>query len=170
MGEAGLFADERVELLGGTIVSMSPQTSQHAGTVHRLHRALVRAVGAAATVRMQSPIILDDWSEPEPDVAVCALDPYEYTREHPRASALLLVAEVAGSSLAYDRGRKAAAYAASGIAEYWIVDLEARTVEVRSDPDPGTAHYRSVTLVREGDVLPAPGGGAVAVAEVLPPR
>lgn len=170
MGEAGLFADERVELLDGTIVTMAPQSPSHAGTVDRLYRSLVAAVGRAAHVRMQPPVVLDDWSEPEPDVIVCAFDSHDYTREHPRAEQILLVAEVAVASLGYDRGRKAAAYARSGIPEYWIVDVEGRLIEVRRDPDPSGARHRVVTIARDGERLSAPGGGSVAVADVLPPR
>ena len=169
MGEAGLFADERVELLDGTIVSMSPQNSPHAGAAHRLHRVLAAALGNTAEVRMQLPIILDDWSEPEPDVAVCRPDRYDYTRGHPHPDDILLLCEVASSSLAYDRGAKAAAYAASGIPAYWIVDLDARTIEVRSNPDQAAARYRNETVVTERDRLTAPGGASVAVAEILPP-
>jgi Uma2 family endonuclease len=169
MGEAGLFANETVELLDGTIVSISPQNSAHAGTSDRLHRALVTAVGTTAHVRGQLPIILDDWSEPEPDVAVCRLDPFDYTRSHPRASDIFLICEVASSSLAYDRGEKAAAYAASGIPAYWIVDVDARTIEVRTDPDAADARYRRASIATEHDTLATPGGTTVAVLAVLPP-
>lgn len=170
MGDAGLFANERVELLDGTIVTMAPQSPPHAGTVVRLHRALMRAIGKVADVRMQPPVVLDDWSEPEPDVIVCQPDPYDYTREHPRPDQILLIAEVAVSSLSYDRGRKAKAYARAGITEYWIVDVDSRRIEVRRDPDAATGRYRVVAIVREGDALPTLGGGSVAVEDVLPPR
>ena len=170
MGDAGLFANERVELLDGTIVTMAPQSPPHAGTVVRLHRALIRAIDKAADVRMQPPIVLDDWSEPEPDVIVCRLDPYDYTREHPRPDQILLVAEVAVSSLAYDRGRKAQAYARAGILEYWIVDVDGRRIEVLRYPDTATGRYRVVAIAREGELLPTPGGESVAVDDVLPPR
>lgn len=169
MADAGLFADERVELLDGTIVNMAPQNSPHAGTVTRLHRALMRAIGETAHLRSQLPIVLDAWSEPEPDLAVCKLDPYDYTREHPHATDVLLVCEVADSSLAYDRGQKAAAYAASGISEYWVVDIDSRTIEIRTDADPIGRYYRSNALVREDETLTAPGGHVIAAAAVLPP-
>jgi Uma2 family endonuclease len=170
MGEAGLFADERVELLDGTIVTMSAQNSPHAGTVDRLHRLLVGAVGEKIRVRAQLPIILDDWSEPEPDVAVCAPDPYDYTREHPAGTQVLLVCEVAISSLAYDRLTKAAAYARSGIAEYWLVDVENRIVFVSSKPSRSEERYRDEVRAHDGDTLRVPGGATLAVSDVLPPR
>jgi Uma2 family endonuclease len=168
MGEAGLFANERVELLDGTIVTMAAQNSSHAGTVHRLQRQLLACCGAAI-VRSQLPIILDDWSEPEPDVAVCAPDPHDYTREHPRAEQVLLVCEVAISSLSFDRLQKAAAYAGSGIAEYWIVDVESRAVHVLSEPDLGERRYRHERRAGDGDVLAVPGNASLAVSDVLPP-
>src|SRR5205085_6171771 len=99
MSDAGLFANERVELLDGTIVTMSAQSSPHASTVHRLHRLLDRTLGDQACVRMQLPVVLNDWSEPEPDVAVCVPDPGDYPRCHPQADQVLLICEVALSSL-----------------------------------------------------------------------
>jgi Uma2 family endonuclease len=169
MGDAGLFADERVELLDGTIVTMGRQNSPYAGTTYQLHRLLARALGDILCVRTQLPIILDDWSEPVPDVAVCAPDPYHYAREHPTPRQVLLVCEVAVSSLAYDRSEKAAAYAASGIREYWIVDVENRLIQVLTDPEPAERCYRGERRAHDGDVVHVPGGGTLAVSEILPP-
>lgn len=169
MGEAGLFANERVELLDGTIVTMTAQNSPHAGTVDRLHRLLIGVVSPNVRVRAQLPIVLDDWSEPEPDVAVCAPDPYDYTREHPTAPQVLLVCEVAVSSLSYDRFEKAAAYAGSGVPEYWIVDVEKRVVQVLTDPDPGARRYRLQLERNDDDTVGAPGGAGLNVRDILPP-
>ncbi len=169
IAEMQLFLDERVELLDGVIVSMSAQRSAHASTVQRLVRLLLRMVGPEASVRAQAPIILDDWSEPEPDVAVCNLDPDDYAREHPRANQVQLVIEVADTSLAYDRTQKAAAYAASRITAYWIVNLVDRRVEVLADPDPVASRYRSEVVAAEGDTVVLPNGKALAVADILPP-
>jgi len=169
MGEAGLFLEERVELLNGEIITMSPKNSPHAATVYNLWSTLSRLFGSSALVRVQDPIILDDWSEPEPDIAVCQPDPYNYAREHPRADQVLLVIEVAGSSLSYDRNRKAPAYAASNIPVYWIVNLRDRRVEVRTDPDSVAKRYRSQQVASENDELPLPGGDMVAVVDILPP-
>ena len=168
MGEAGLFANERVELLDGTIITMGRQNSPHAGTVDQLHRLLIRVVDDALRVRAQLPIILDDWSEPEPDVAVCAPDPYHYAREHPNPKQVLLICEVAVSSLTFDHTEKAAAYAASGIPAYWIVDVEGRVIQVLTEPEPAERRYRRENQARDGDVLHAPGGGTLAVSEILP--
>ncbi len=169
MGEAGLFAHERVELLDGTIVTMSPHCSPHAGTVDQLTRLLLLAVGRVNRVRAQLPIILDDWSEPEPDVTVCLPDRHHYVHGHPTAAQVLLVCEVASSSVAFDRSVKAAAYAASGIPEYWVIDLDDRGVHVLRDPDRAERHYRSRRRAGDGDVLVALGTASLAVSEILPP-
>lgn len=169
MGDAGLFQEERVELLDGEIITMSPKNSPHAATVSRLLAFILRVLGSTVHVRVQDPIILDDWSEPEPDIAVCQPDPYDYAREHPHASQVLLVIEVADTSLPYDRTRKARAYAASGIPACWIVNLRQRRVEVLTDPDPATRRYRKERLLSEVDTLSLPGGQSIAVTDILPP-
>ncbi len=169
MAEAGLFLQERVELLEGTIITMSPQNSPHAGTVHRLLFVLSRVLGITAYVRVQAPIILNDWSEPEPDIAVCQPDPYDYTRGHPQAQQVYLVIEVADTSLAYDRTQKARAYASSGIPEYWIVNLIDRRVEVLTAPNPAAGRYDRETLASEGEQLSLPGGQTVTGSDILPP-
>ncbi len=106
--------------------------------------ALMTKLGATALVRVHAPIVLNDWSEPEPDVVLCVPRADRYRQAHPRADQVLLVIEVADSSLAYDRTRKAQAYAASGIPEYWIVNLVDRQVEILTDP--GTQSYRQSGL------------------------
>ena len=169
IAEAGLFLHERVELLEGTIVTMSPQNSPHAGTVHRLLFVLSRILSTTAYTRVQAPIILNDWSEPEPDIAVCQPDPLDYTRGHPQAHQVHLVIEVADTSLAYDRTQKARAYASSGIPEYWIVNLIDRRIEVLTVPNSATGRYDQEIRASEGEQLSLPGGQTVAVSDILPP-
>jgi len=170
MGEAGLFANERVELLDGAIITMSPQKSAHASAVSRAAYSLIRLLGSSFLVRAQLPIVLDDWSEPEPDVAICAPEPTHYQSAHPTAADALLVLEIAESSLAYDRGQKAAAYARSGIPMYCVVDLTARQVEVMTERDRAAGRHRRSEIRTEGQDLPLPGGAALALAEILPAR
>jgi Uma2 family endonuclease len=167
MGEAGLFADERVELLDGEIITMPPQNPPHAGTTSDLAAVVLPLLVGKFTVRIQAPIILNDWSEPEPDIAVCRRDPIAYRQEHPKASDVLLVIEVSATTLAYDRGRKVAAYAGSGIPAYWIVNLVDRRIEVFSDPDPAAQQYRQERSVVPGDTVLLPGGVSLAVADIL---
>jgi Uma2 family endonuclease len=161
--EAGMFQDERVELLHGVLVEMSPQSAPHAGAIQRLTGLLVAACGSRAAVRVQLPLALSEHSEPEPDLAVVAAG--DYDREHPRSA--LLVIEVALESLAKDRGLKAALYASCRVAEYWVVDVAGRAIEVHRDPAAG--RYASVARFAAGEsirlaVFPE---ASIAVADVL---
>jgi Uma2 family endonuclease len=142
LAELGCFEDERLELLFGTIVTVSPPGPEHSDVVCRLMTRLVVALDGRAMVRAQVPLAVSDDSEPEPDVAVVPLG--DYTREHPRTARL--VVEVSESSLRKDRGLKAPLYAAAGIEEYWIVDLVDRVVEVHRAPRDG----RYTEVSREG--------------------
>lgn len=167
MWESGLFSSKRVELLDGEIITMPPQNPPHAGTTSRLATVVIRSLGTNFTVRIQAPVVLNNWSEPEPDVAICRFDPDNYRHEHPKASDIHLLIEVADSSLAYDRRQKTVAYATSEIPEYWIVNLADRRIEVFSDPDPVAQRYRQERLAFRGDTLTLPGGASLAAAEIL---
>ncbi len=141
MGELQFFEGERVELIHGTVVRMSPVGPSHSSVVGRLNEILLPALLGRATVRIQQPWIAYDDSEPEPDIAVVPLG--RYNERHPDTA--LLVVEVGETSLAYDRETKGPLYAASGVAEYWIVDLPGRAVEVYRNPEGGRyAHVRRV--------------------------
>jgi Uma2 family endonuclease len=165
--EQGFFRDEQVELLDGAIVTMSPENSRHAATVHRLLKRLFAALGDALEIRIQSPIGLDGRSEPEPDVALCARVPDSYEAAHPAAKDVLLAIEVAESSLAYDRGSKAAAYARNGIPSCWIVNLLDRRIEALTEPDAASALYRKTEIRTGNDSLLLPGGASIRVSDVL---
>jgi Uma2 family endonuclease len=149
MIETGILGDdERVELLEGVIVAMSPQKDPHAWAIQWLNRLLVRALGDEFWVRPQLPLTLGSHNEPEPDLAVVSSADRVKGR-HPGTA--LLVVEVAGAdSLARDRKVKAPLYARFGILEYWIVDLEDEAVEVFREPDPPAGAYRRSRTVREG--------------------
>ena len=168
MGEAGLFIKERVELLNGEIITMAPQHPPHASMVSRIAATFIRLLGTQVTVRAQLPIVLNNRSEPEPDIALCRTDPNDYEREHPKADQVFLLIEVAEASLSYDRGRKAAVYAESGIPEYWIVNLVDRRVEIFSHPDPTAQRYRTERIVVAGDTLALPTGLTIAATDILP--
>lgn len=161
--ELGFLGDERVELIHGALVEMSPQGARHAEVIRRLNRMLVRGVGDRAIVQVQAPLAVSEESEPEPDVAVLA--PGDYSRSHPRTA--LLVVEVAESSARKDRLVKSDLYAAAGIPEYWLVDLEGEAVEVRTDPVQG--RYTRLTTHTSGTLRPAQLPDiAVAVSDLLP--
>ncbi len=162
----GVFGDERVELVFGTVVAMSPIDPAHTEAVATLDEWLQRALAGRARIRCQSSFAATDDSEPEPDIYVTPLG--TYWREHP--SRAYLVIEVARSSLAYDRNEKALLYGISEVDEYWIVDQLNGLVEVRRDRRDGT--WRSVQTYRRGDtisVLAFP-DVSIAVADVLAPE
>lgn len=169
MGEAGLFREERVELLEGEVIAMSPQNTPHASTVARFNRLLFEGLGQGYEVRPQLPIHVDDWSEPEPDFAVCRLDSSRYLREHPQPEDILLLIEIADESLGYDTGRKRAAYARAGIRELWIVDLRGRRVLVCSQPNPASGAYELIRITTTGERLVLPSGQEIDVEAILPP-
>ena len=131
--ESGLLADDRVELLLGALVNVSPQGPLHADVVQRLAERLIRELPAEVSTRVQSPLALSDDSEPEPDIAV--VPAADYSRAHPHRA--LLVIEVADTSLQKDRGIKTALYATACIEEFWLVNLTERVVEVHQRPSAG---------------------------------
>jgi Uma2 family endonuclease len=163
MVELGLFEDERVELLYGVIVRMSPHGPEHDAPLARLTEIFVKGLSGRAQVRVQSAFAVSDGSEPEPDLAVVPRG--EYDDAHP--STAWLIVEVAKSSLSKDRGPKARLYAESGIPEYWIVNLVDGLIEVYTEPRDGLyrriARHGSEDIIRGGGTL----GLEVAVSAVL---
>ena len=146
MAQLGFFQGERLELIHGIVVRMTPIGPQHSEIVDRLTTLCVGAVGGAARVRIQQPFLATDESEPEPDVAI--VPARSYATAHP-AEALLII-EVAETSLAYDRSTKAPLYAASNVAEYWVIDIGARSVEVFTAPVSGEyTHVRRAGVAEE---------------------
>jgi Uma2 family endonuclease len=168
MGEVGILTErDRVELIEGELIAMSPIGSEHAGTVNALTRMLVQAVGERGIVAVQNPVQLDDLSEPQPDFALLKPRADDYRRAIPRANEVLLIIEIADTSLAYDRGVKRSLYARHGIPEFWIVNLTANEVEVCRAPSGD--QYASVSHIgREGilepELLP---GATIPVAALL---
>ncbi len=156
MVEVGILSeDERVELIDGRILKMSPIGSQHAAYVSFLNREL-RAVEETVIVRIQDPIILDDETEPQPDVAVVKFKANAYADSHPHAEDVLLLIEVADTSLEEDRLIKLSRYADSGIPEVWIFNLIENVVEVYREPltlANGIPGYRTRTDFSIGESL-----------------
>lgn len=164
--EWGVFDNERIELLGGMLVRMSPQGPRHAWTVLELGHRLALTLRNKAYVRHHSELVVSKDSAPAPDLAVIARSRRD---AHPRTA--LLVVEVARTSLAIDRGVKTAYYAGAGIPEYWIVDLVNDVVEVFTRPNRNKRRYgRHVVL--GGDAVLRPlrlAGVEIPVAAILPP-
>jgi Uma2 family endonuclease len=172
--ESGVFqSGDPVELVGGVLIVAEPQGSVHFAAIRAVQEVLRAAFGADWEVRAQGPLALDDESEPEPDVAVVSGSFRDYVARHP--SRPVLVVEVSESSLALDRDHKGSLYARAGIADYWIVNLVDRVLEVHRGPapDPATSfgwRYRSVqVLVRDASVaaLALP-GVRLRVFDLLP--
>jgi len=155
MVAAGVFhPEERLELLQGEIIPMTPQGSGHAAGVRLLEEALRKVFTAGFDVRTQMPLALEPDSEPEPDVAVVVGAPRDYRNDHPRRA--VLVAEVADGTLPYDRERKALIYAQAGIQEYWILNLVDRCLEIHRDPSPvgsAASGYRSICVAQATETV-----------------
>ncbi|MGI9302188.1 MAG: Uma2 family endonuclease [Gammaproteobacteria bacterium] len=135
MGHAGIFAeDARVELIEGELIDMSPIGSRHTGTVKFLSELLRIAVGKLALVSVQDPVVLGEHSEPEPDIALLRRRADFYRDSHPQAGDVLLIIEVADSSLQSDRETKVPMYARHGIPEVWVVDVENNQLYVFHTP------------------------------------
>lgn len=138
MGEAGILSeDDRVELLAGEIVTMSPIGPLHAGTVNRLTALFSSRFRTQVIVRIQNPLLLHtEDSEPQPDVALLRPRADFYTRTHPEAHDVYLVIEVADTSVEKDRDVKFPIYARAGIPEAWLLDIVAARLEVHRHPTP----------------------------------
>lgn len=164
---------ERLELVGGALLVCEPQGGPHFTAVGLVEDALRQVFGAGWTVRAQGPIALDEDSEPEPDLAVVPGSRRDHSHSHP--SHPVLIVEVADSSLAFDRGEKAGLYARAGIADYWILNLSDRVLEVNREPvvaphAPYGHRYGATTTLEPREMvspLAAP-TAALLVADLLP--
>jgi len=148
MNERGAFhPDERVELIGGRIFDMSPIGSLHARCVNFLNAYLSNIFAGKFIVGVQNPILLDDQSEPQPDIALLEYREDFYKDELPSAADVRLIIEVADTSAEYDRGVKFPRYAAAGVSEAWLIDLFNERIEIHSDPTTN-AYQLNMTYVR----------------------
>ncbi len=152
MGQAGILSeDDRVELIDGEIIVMTPIGSPHAGKVNRLNHLFAPRLRGRAIVTVQNPIVMPPDSEPQPDLALLRLRADFYEHSHPGPEDIILLIEVSDTSLVYDRTVKLPLYARAGIREVWIVDLAAESVEVHQEPVAGA--YRSVQRFTRGQAF-----------------
>jgi len=152
MGQFGIFSeDDRVELVNGEIIQMSPIGERHAACVDFLTEFITLRLRRSAIVRVQNPVQLDDYSEPQPDIAVLKRRDDFYRHAHPRPEDVLIVIEVSDSTLELDRGVKVPLYAGAGIPEAWVVNLPEERIEVYSDPLDG--EYQAVRSYARGQKL-----------------
>lgn len=175
--EHGFFhEDERVELIEGVLHKMSSKGQRHAACLTRALRFLNATLGNRASVRAQDPITLpDSISEPEPDLVVARRRDDDYVNRHPLPNDVVLVMEIANSSLEYDRRVKVPLYAAAGITEYWIVNLREDLIEVYrqpTNPDVGVPFYHQHLCFTARDpvhIMQFP-DCIIAVEDLLPPQ
>jgi Uma2 family endonuclease len=163
---------DNVELVEGLVVTKMGRNRPHVQAGVKGLRLLSALVPANWHVRKEDPIVMSDWSKPEPDLAVVRGRDEDYDERDVMAADVALVVEIADSSLTADRDDMARVYSSSGIPIYWIINLLEQQVEVHSDP--GSAAYRSTQVLKSGqDVAVVIDGalvGHIAVSELLPPR
>ena len=166
--EAGILTEyDKVELLFGKLVPMSPVGIAHGKVVNKITRFFIKHLPEDKfTVGVQNPITLIDDSEPEPDLYV-ARGPLESYDHHPYPEDLLLVVEVSDSTLARDRGAKQFSYAIAGIEEYWIINVYEKQVERFTQPLPDRASYEKKEVFRSGDVFESLHLGEFEVDDLL---
>jgi Uma2 family endonuclease len=167
LGELGFFRSKRVQLINGQVIEMNAMGSPHAISVSLCDDIVRRLFGSGHHVRCQMPLAVNEWSEPEPDIAVVKGNARDYD-PHPTTAELVI--EVADSSLELDRNVKPALYARAQVKEYWLVDLNGRCIEVFREPDVTAGAYRQRKIFAEGEKLSVGGreGVEVLVNEVLP--
>jgi len=152
MIESGILTDrDRVELLQGEIIEMSPIGMQHAACVDRLNELLVRELVGRAIVRVQNPIQLSTRSEPQPDFAILQRRPDFYANGHPQPSDVFALIEVSDTTVEFDRTVKVPIYAKDNIAEVWIVDLNAEAVQIYREPS--ETGYQQLQTCRRGQAI-----------------
>ncbi len=164
--ELGFIPEKRVQLVDGEIYVMLPQNPPHASSVARVSRLLERTFGNGYHARVQLPLACGLRHDPEPDIAIVPGEPDDYAQEHPRTAPL--VVEISDSTLAFDRKNKGLAYARSGIADYWIVNLIDGCLEVYRQS--GKKGYKPCVVLAADDVITplALPNAKIKVADLLP--
>ena len=152
LGEANIFPPEsRLELINGEILEMAPIGFNHAGHINRLVKLLTRLIPDDVIPSVQNPLQLDDLSEPDPDFMLLKPNDDFYSSRHPYSNDVLLLIEVADSSLTFDQNQKLHLYALHGIPEYWLLNLNDACLEVYRKPNGEV--YAEKTTLRAGDTL-----------------
>lgn len=156
MGEAGILAnDPRIELIGGAVFVREPTGSRHAGTVDRIAHLFFSRLSGQAIIRVQNPVTFpDEMSELQPDLMLLRPSADFYASAHPGAPDVLLLVEVADSTLRLDRRVKIPLYARAGVVEVWLVDLTTERIETLREPSGG--HYRNIARLERGAALSPP--------------
>lgn len=152
MIEAGILTkDDRVELIKGEIIQMAAIGRRHAACVNRLAELFILRLAQAVTIGVQNPVELNDNSEPQPDLALLRRRADFYEAGHPQPSDVLLLVEVADTTIESDREIKIPLYANSNIAEVWLVDINQRLMEVYREPSPNG--YQNIQKLQPGQII-----------------
>jgi Uma2 family endonuclease len=155
IGEAGVLGeDDRVELIDGEMIEMAPIGSRHVAKVNRFARLLSRSVEEQAIISIQNPIALPPHNEPQPDIALLKPRADDYETKLPGAEDVLLIIEIADTTLTYDRDAKIPIYARQGIVEVWLLDVQTRSLSMFLDPGP-KGYQRLLTPERSDTIAPS---------------
>lgn len=170
MSELGLLdPNKRTELLAGHITFMASKGTPHVTSLYLLANLIRSHLGDAAMVRTQDPIVLDDLSEPEPDLSIVQGGILDYAQQHPQPHQVYLIVEVADSTLKQDCEVKDKLYAQAGITDYWVLDLQYRQLHIFREPTPN-GYTRHLILKEPHQIAPlAFPEMAIALSSILPP-
>jgi len=152
MAESGILSEnDRLELIRGEMIDMSPIGRRHAGCVNRLVNLLIQLLGKQIVLAPQNPVELDETSEPQPDIALLKPRPDFYRNSHPQPEDIFLLIEVADTTIKYDREVKIPLYAEANIPEVWLIDVNQEVIEVYRNPIQGV--YQDVQKLVKNQVL-----------------
>jgi Uma2 family endonuclease len=165
LAEIGILSEKRVELISGEIIEMSPVGKLHAATVKAVAKLFWSKLGRQAIISVQDPIVVNEFSEPEPDLAILNHQDNFYADQLPGPADILLVVEVADTTLAKDRQVKIPLYATAGIPEYWIINLNDSVLERYTEPREN--EYALRRLYRTEDILESELLGAIPMKVIL---
>jgi len=153
MAEVGILThDEKVELINGQIITMSPQGSFHAAAIRRTDRLFGKLFKENVIIQKQLPIIVNDFSQPEPDIAIVKYDPLDYDDRHPLATEVYLIIEIADTTLKTDLEIKRQLYASANIPEYWVLNLKQRQLYVYRESN--SQDYQTIIILSDQDSIP----------------
>ncbi len=168
MVETGVLdEDDRVELIKGRLVDMSPPGIRHAAYVRQTSRMLNRIVGDDFIVDVQNPVAFGQNFQSEPDIALLRERAHGYLNSHPTPDDILLLIEVSDPSLNYDQEVKAPLYGEAGVLESWVVSVEDQYIDVYSEPSPGGYKLRRRYTAGESLAVPGVEGASLSVAQVF---
>jgi len=154
MAEVGILAaDEQVELLAGQIIQKMPKGPAHSALCKRIEKLLEHQLGDQVLVRLQDPIQLDAYSEPEPDIAVVHPSESFYADHHPIPSEVYLIIEISDTTLERDLGSKANLYAAASILDYWVLNIALQQLHIFRDPE-ADGYQRQLILKAQQSIMP----------------